>query len=98
MSRPRILSDSERIERHREACQKWNREHPNRDNGNATRRPEQWRAQLQAERIPLAEFCETCPEDDIRRATQRHHPDYNFPKIFISCCASCHHFIEKGVD
>lgn len=77
----------------------WLRTHyQNRDNGNSVRTPEQWRAQNIAEKIPLSEFCELCPEDDVRKATQRHHPDYTFPTIFASCCASCHGYVERGID
>lgn len=42
------------------------------------------------EKLPLADFCEVCPPDDLRGATQRHHPDYDFPLIYVSCCNSCH--------
>ena len=77
---------------------KYNREHPDRPNGNNTRTPDQWRAQSEAEKIPLAVFCELCPEDDKQPATQRHHPDYDFPAIFVSCCGSCHNYVEKGRD
>ena len=43
---------------------------------------------------PLAKFCELCPEDDKRRATIRHHPDYDEPLIIVSVCDSCHKFAE----
>ena len=85
-------------EQHKKACLNWNRNHKERDNGNSNRRPEQWRAQLQAERIIITKFCELCPEDDQQEATQRHHPNYNYPTIFVSCCASCHNYVEKGDD
>lgn len=50
-----------------------------------------------AKQIPLAEFCEMCPEDEIRKATERHHPDYDFPEIIVSCCKECHELQkEKG--
>jgi hypothetical protein len=74
----------------------WNQNHPNRDNGNYTRTSEKTIARNHAEKYPLAEFCEVCPEDDKRKATQRHHPDYAYPDIFVSCCASCHNYIDKG--
>lgn len=39
---------------------------------------------------PLLELCELCPEDDLLPATQRHHPDYNYPLLTVSCCDECH--------
>jgi hypothetical protein len=75
----------------------WARKHPHRDNGNFRRKPEASRAQQQAKKIPLGTFCEVCPEDDVRKATQRHHPDYNYPEIFVSCCPSCHKYMESGL-
>jgi len=41
---------------------------------------------------PLAEFCELCPN----RATERHHPDYNYPEIIVSVCAECHKWVHKN--
>jgi hypothetical protein len=67
---------------------------PKRDYNNE-RRPEQWIAHNIAEQLPLAKYCELCPEDDLKPATQRHHPDYNLPSIFISVCAKCHFNIDK---
>jgi hypothetical protein len=82
-------------EQHKEACRNWNKTHPERD---CSKSPEAIKAHSLARCIPLAEFCETCPPDDVRKATQKHHPSYEFPRIFVSCCASCHMYIEKGVD
>jgi hypothetical protein len=47
-------------------------------------------------KIAVAEFCETCPEDDIRKATGNHHPDYDYPQIVVSCCDSCHHYLNAN--
>ena len=65
-------------------------------NGNVTRSPKMANAQNKAiyYKAPLEKFCELCPEDDKRPATQRHHPDYNYPLIFVSVCASCHKIIH----
>jgi hypothetical protein len=46
-------------------------------------------------KLPLAEFCEVCPEDDIQKATSKHHPDYDYPQIIVSCCARCHTYMNK---
>jgi hypothetical protein len=48
--------------------------------------------------VPLAEFCEVCPEDDLRKATDRHHPDYNYPRIIVSCCGQCHKYMNNERD
>jgi len=40
--------------------------------------------------VELAKFCELCPEDDMREATIRHHPDYDYPEIIVSVCGKCH--------
>lgn len=44
--------------------------------------------------VVIAEFCETCPEDDVRKATGNHHPDYDYPHIVVSCCDSCHYYLN----
>lgn len=81
-------------EKNFEYIKNWNAVHPHRNNNNSNRRPEQWRAQQKAEKIPLADFCELCPDNEKREATQRHHPDYTFPEIFVSCCTSCHSYVD----
>jgi hypothetical protein len=57
--------------------------------------PEKLRAEKLAQKIPLKEFCELCPEDDKRKAVMRHHPDYNYPEIFVSTCGACHRCIHN---
>ena len=57
--------------------------------------PEKVRAEKIAKKIPLAEFCELCPEDDKRKSVMRHHPDYDYPEIFVSVCGSCHRCIHN---
>lgn len=39
--------------------------------------------------------CEVCPEDDIQKATAKHHPDYNYPQIIVSCCDTCHTYLNN---
>ncbi len=48
-----------------------------------------------AKKLPLPEFCETCPEDDRNKAVQRHHPDYDYPLIVVGCCVTCHYYLNK---
>lgn len=42
---------------------------------------------------PLTEFCEVCPKDDLNKATQHHHPDYDYPAIYVSVCSQCHAYL-----
>ena len=39
--------------------------------------------------------CEFCSSTENLQA---HHPDYNYPEIVVTACASCHAFIDKGSD
>ena len=87
---------------------KWFEEHPNYIKEyytvhkkvsvtNKNRTPKMWNAQIKALEIPLAEKCELCPEGDERKAVNRHHPDYNYPTIFLSLCKSCHVYVHKDL-
>jgi len=48
--------------------------------------------------IPLGLECELCPEDDKRtEKLERHHPDYDYPEIIVTCCKECHeNIIQNG--
>lgn len=48
--------------------------------------------------IPLAKFCETCPPEEVNKATQHHHPDPCIQWLFISCCASCHYYLNHSTS
>lgn len=48
-----------------------------------------------AQKLPLLEFCELCPDEHVRHAIQRHHPDYDYPEIFVSLCRECHDVIDS---
>ena len=44
-----------------------------------------------AGKIPLKDYCELCPEkDNIGKKLTRHHPDYDYPTIFLTICTVCH--------
>lgn len=45
--------------------------------------------------IPLKQLCELCPEIDKHIAVERHHFDYEYPKLFISICDSCHWYANR---
>lgn len=48
-----------------------------------------------AQKLPINRLCELCPDNDKQFATDRHHPDYNYPEIFVSVCSECHSWIRK---
>lgn len=41
---------------------------------------------------PLAEACEFCEE---KESLVRHHPDYDYPEIYVTCCSMCHQWIHR---
>lgn len=51
--------------------------------------------QIAYRNIELLEFCELCPDDNRQKAIERHHPDYDYPLIIVSCCKECHHYADK---
>jgi hypothetical protein len=57
--------------------------------------PEKVKAEKLAQKVSLEEFCELCPEDDKRKAIMRHHPDYDYPEIFVSVCGACHRHVHN---
>lgn len=80
--------------KNKERVRDWQRAHPNRNNGNSTRTPEQVRAHHYIQRHPelRGSKCELCPSIENLTA---HHPDYDFPEIIVTCCRGCHGWIEK---
>ena len=47
---------------------------------------------------PLANACELCPEGDERTENLlRHHPDYDYPRIYVTVCPACHYWVDKAV-
>jgi hypothetical protein len=48
---------------------------------NKNRNSKMWNAQSIAAKIPIQHLCELCPQDDIRLAVLRHHPDYDFVSL-----------------
>lgn len=73
--------------------QRYNSKHPERDNGHK-QTPKEKLFYYYAWKVPLAKLCELCPDDDKKKAVERHHPDHDYPEIFVSCCRSCHMYIE----
>jgi hypothetical protein len=82
------LNHPEQIRRMR---RNWEKNHPEQTRNYRLKHPEKCNARQQAERnVLLAEYCELCPEDDQNKATQHHHPDYNYSLIIVSVCDKCH--------
>jgi len=46
------------------------------------------------DKYPLLNQCEFCPNTEN---LQRHHPDYDFPEIYVTVCAFCHRWIDRGI-
>lgn len=44
------------------------------------------------ERFPLNPICEFCGSNEI---LIRHHPDYDFVDIYVTCCHQCHWWIHN---
>ena len=85
-------------EYHKLHQREYREEKPDAPNGNVTRTKKMWTAQNKAIlETKLAPFCELCPEDDVKPAKMRHHPDYNYPLIFVSVCQSCHSNIHADL-
>ena len=92
----------------RKANRNWNRNHINHSKEYNKNHPEvqlNWakknrkirNAEQEALRhVSLAEFCELCSDDDLRPATERHHPDYDYPLIVVSVCDECHKWIKEN--
>lgn len=78
-------------EKARESTQKW------RERNREKARRHYW-IQDHKEECPLAKWCELCPSNDRRKATERHHPDYSFPHIYISVCKQCHASADKTTE
>ena len=74
-------------ERQRENQRKWQNE--NREYYNKRARAENY-VHYHKRELPLARECELCPEDDKRTdKLQRHHPDYDYPTIYVTVCPQC---------
>jgi len=44
------------------------------------------------EDYPLAEACEFCGD---KERLVRHHPDYDHPEIYVTCCSMCHQWVHR---
>jgi len=61
------------------------------------RNPEKRRAHnyVLYHKLPLASKCEFCLNVEN---LERHHPDYDYPEIFITCCSLCHSNADKTTE
>jgi len=93
----------EYVETHREEYRRYQANYRKKHLGKIREIMREWRERnpekIKAEQfvnnnhLPLAEFCELCPQDDLRKATEHHHPDYDYREIFVSVCVKCHKYI-----
>jgi hypothetical protein len=86
----------------KEQKRRWRKKHPDlkqAENGRWVKRyPEKARADRIARYyVELAKFCELCPNDDVRFAELRHHPDYDYPLVVVSVCSLCHSWLDRTV-
>lgn len=56
--------------------------------------PEYKKIQNIAQKYPKLKQCEFCPRT---KKLERHHPDYDYPDIFATCCRECHIWIRADV-
>lgn len=55
----------------------------------------QHKAGYVSEKLPLADSCEFCGSLEN---LGRHHPDYRYPEIYVTCCAECHKRAQKDQE
>jgi len=53
---------------------------------------EKRKAEATTQYEPLAERCEICADS---RHLVHHHPDYSFPRFFVTLCSSCHNHVHQ---
>ena len=57
------------------------------------------KVEQQAQKFPLGSQCETCPDNDIKTENlERHHFDYDYPELFVTCCEQCHYFLNRSTE
>ena len=90
---PNYLKDwkEENIGTFKEYRKKWAQEHP------ASRAHHKLYLFIykHPELYPLADACELCPENPETQDLMHHHPDYDYPEIYVTCCKICHVWIHK---
>lgn len=49
-------------------------------------------ARNRAQQLPLASMCEFC---ESLQNLERHHPDYEYWEIYVTCCRKRHRFLDE---
>ena len=44
--------------------------------------------------LPKMEQCEFCGSYET---LQKHHPDYDYPLIYVTCCVACHKWVHNNL-
>jgi hypothetical protein len=78
-----IVVSEEQRQKQREAERSWQERNQNKH-----------RAEHIASKIPIGDECELCGDTD---RLVRHHPDYDYPTVFVTCCQSCHRNIHSNI-
>lgn len=48
--------------------------------------------------VLMTSSCELCPDEDRRiENLEKHHPDHDYPDVFVTVCPSCHRFAEEDI-
>jgi len=86
-------SQKEYYQRHKERINSKKKEYLNRN-------PEKRRAHnfVLYHKLPLTSECELCPDDEKQINLQRHHPNYDYPEIYVTVCPPCHHYADRTTE
>jgi len=94
LNQKKILNQKSKY-RESEEYKEWRRQYREAENKlQRMRNPlgkKQRRCEKIAEKLPLGEFCEFCGKVE---GLLRHHPDYNLPEIYVTCCCKCHKWLH----
>lgn len=82
--------------KHRKQIQKYLRKYQREHYRGEYYNPKVRHARYLAQKLEIGTSCELCPDNDKRRMNlERHHPDYDYPEIFVTVCSECHSWIHK---
>ena len=82
-------------EEHSLSCKKYNDAHPDRNKGKQSRTEQQIKVHnwTYRNKLPLGPECEFCGSTEN---LVHHHPDYEYPQIFVTACVGCNIAIDKN--
>ena len=87
---------------------RWKKNNPEKVKEEKKRYAQRWRANnkdkiktmnyANRKNLPMLDSCEFCGSSGT---LHKHHPDYDYPEIYVTGCPKCHHWIHKkreGID